>query len=334
MTLLLRGEPHDQPHQTPIRSKTDSENQELSDVFKGVPVAQFWRMDLQKMQRHKCLENGDCLMARIRTIKPEFWLHEDLSEFAPETHMLAAALLNYADDEGFFKANPKLVKAACCPLRDDSVSVQVMLTELVSIDYIELFTGSDGKMYGLIRKFTQHQIVNRPSASKIKELQSVNKHSLISHGINNEHSQPERKGTGKGKEQGKEPDTPPNPIEGESADNNHPDDKSKPSNDSEPPEDNNVDFAFEKFQVIARQCNLPVPKALNKIRRTKLLARLNQHGIDVWFEALNKIQNSKYLRGEVNGFRATIDFMLAEPSFQKIIEGNFDDQSLTRKEKW
>ena len=42
-------------------------------------------------------------MARIRTIKPDFWKHEDLSALPEITHMLAAALLNHADDEGFFK---------------------------------------------------------------------------------------------------------------------------------------------------------------------------------------------------------------------------------------
>ena len=35
-------------------------------------------------------------MARIRTLKPEFWKHEGLSELPEATHMLAAALLNYA----------------------------------------------------------------------------------------------------------------------------------------------------------------------------------------------------------------------------------------------
>ena len=55
-------------------------------------------------------------MARIRTIKPEFWRHEDLSALPADTHMLAAALLNYADDEGYFNANPKLVEAECFPV--------------------------------------------------------------------------------------------------------------------------------------------------------------------------------------------------------------------------
>lgn len=109
-------------------------------------------------------------MPRIRTVKPEFWQHEDLSELPPEVHMLAAALLNYADDEGYFNANPKLVKAACCPLRDDSTSIRRSLDLLSSVGYLRLGQGEDGKQYGHIVKFCEHQRVDRKKASKIKSL--------------------------------------------------------------------------------------------------------------------------------------------------------------------
>lgn len=109
-------------------------------------------------------------MARIRTIKPDFWRHEQLSEMPEATHMLAAALLNYADDEGYFNANPKLVQAECCPLREPSVSIQDSLAALASIGYLVLGKGADGRAYGAIAKFTTHQRVNRPAKSKIKEL--------------------------------------------------------------------------------------------------------------------------------------------------------------------
>ena len=89
-------------------------------------------------------------MARIRTIKPEFWRHEELSVLPEATHLSAAALLNYADDEGFFNANPKLVSSKCCPLREPTVSVPASLTALAAIEYIRLGTGSDGKRYGQI----------------------------------------------------------------------------------------------------------------------------------------------------------------------------------------
>ena len=114
-------------------------------------------------------------MARIRTIKPDFWKHEDLSELPPETHMLAAALLNYSDDEGYFKANPKLVKADCCPLREDSSNIRRSLDDLSNIGYIKLFTGTDGKEYGQVIKFLEHQRVDRAKPSTIKKLEDSTK---------------------------------------------------------------------------------------------------------------------------------------------------------------
>lgn len=140
-------------------------------------------------------------MARIRTIKPEFWTHEDLSALPAETHMLAAALLNHSDDEGYFNAHPGLVKAACCPLREDSVSVQSGLKQLCGVGYIRVGTGTDGKHYGHVITFDSHQRVNRPTESKIKHLVSEWEPSVTNHGVITEPSPPERKGMeGKGKE--------------------------------------------------------------------------------------------------------------------------------------
>lgn len=139
-------------------------------------------------------------MARIRTIKPEFWKHEELSELPEITHMLAAALLGYADDEGYFNANPALVKSECLPLRESSVSTQDSLRQLANIGYIQLGRGADGKRYGQVVKFDEHQRVNRATDSKIKAIGVVWEDSSSTHEGLSESSPPE----GKGREQGKE----------------------------------------------------------------------------------------------------------------------------------
>lgn len=139
-------------------------------------------------------------MARIRTIKPEFWKHEELSALPEPTHMLAGALLNYADDEGYFNANPALVKAECCPLREPSVSVPDSLKSLSKMGYIQLGSTPDGKRYGRIVKFDEHQRVNRPTPSKIKTLGVVWEASPTTHTQITEASPPE----GKGKEGNRE----------------------------------------------------------------------------------------------------------------------------------
>jgi len=52
---------------------------------------------------------------RIRTIKPEFWQSETMASIHKDSRLLAIALLNYADDEGFFFAVPQVIQGALFP---------------------------------------------------------------------------------------------------------------------------------------------------------------------------------------------------------------------------
>lgn len=112
-------------------------------------------------------------MPRIRTIKPEFWLDEDLATVSSDAALLAIGLLNISDDEGFFNANPALVKAAIFPIRETSGTTTVLLQELSSVGYLSLFSGSDSKSYGHVTNFLAHQVINKPKPSKIKGLRCV-----------------------------------------------------------------------------------------------------------------------------------------------------------------
>lgn len=112
-------------------------------------------------------------MARIRTIKPTFWTDEDMAEVSEAACLLAIGLLNYADDEGYFNANPKLIKAAVFPLREPSGSIPVLLQELSDCGYIRLFSAQNGKRFGLIINFTKHQVINKKTTSKIKEMDLI-----------------------------------------------------------------------------------------------------------------------------------------------------------------
>jgi hypothetical protein len=134
-------------------------------------------------------------MARIRTIKPEFYTNEELSKLPEVTHYgMASGLLTYADDEGYFNANPGLIKAAVFPLREPSVSIHDMLTQLSSVGYLRFGSAADGKRYGHVVKFDEHQRVNRPTPSKIKDLTIQWDESVTPHGVLSESSPLERKG--------------------------------------------------------------------------------------------------------------------------------------------
>lgn len=144
-------------------------------------------------------------MARIRTIKPEMATDEDLAECSVEAQLLAMRILTHADDYGYFKANAKLVKAACFPLLDyDSLKVHGVLTELSRAGYIRLFEGSNGKEFGLILGFTKHQKVNRPTASKIQPFDNEDARQIrplkefTESSVSPHEELPQEQGTGKG----------------------------------------------------------------------------------------------------------------------------------------
>ena len=120
---------------------------------------------------------------RIRTVKPEFWKNPDLARLGEFTRLLALALLNYADDEGFFVADPVLMRGELFPFLEGSRSIQVSLTELANVGYVELYNGVNGRLYGKVATFKRHQRINRPSPSKIKECIDFSEGSLSAQGV-------------------------------------------------------------------------------------------------------------------------------------------------------
>ena len=105
---------------------------------------------------------------RIRTIKPEFWMHEGLCGKSEFTRLLAIALLNWADDEGYFLANPVLIRGQVFPFLDDSTKIPRALQDLSSVGWIDLGSDDQGRSVGKIKNFSKHQRVDKPNASKLK----------------------------------------------------------------------------------------------------------------------------------------------------------------------
>ena len=109
-------------------------------------------------------------MPRIRTIKPEFWISEDIAQLSSDAALLAIGLLNFCDDEGYFRGLPAVIKSQVFPLRNDIDlnTLSGLLNELVGINYICFMECKDGRSYGHICKFKDHQKVSKFTASKIK----------------------------------------------------------------------------------------------------------------------------------------------------------------------
>ena len=108
-------------------------------------------------------------MPRIRTIKPEFWRNKALAQQKEFTRLLAIALLNMADDEGYFEADEALIRGDVFPFEKDCRRIHGGLSELSRIGYVAIFEHSTKGKIGLVIAFQKHQVINRPTPSKLKQ---------------------------------------------------------------------------------------------------------------------------------------------------------------------
>lgn len=105
-------------------------------------------------------------MARIRTIKPDFWTSEQVMDCKPLTRLLFIGLWNFADDYGRALVAPRTIKAQVMPGDDVSGDdVQTMLNELNSFGLISFYS-ADGKEYFEITGW-KHQKIDNPSKYKV-----------------------------------------------------------------------------------------------------------------------------------------------------------------------
>lgn len=93
-------------------------------------------------------------MARIRTIKPEFFTSEDIVSLSPLARLLYIALWCEADKRGRMTWKPKTFKMRWLP--GDRCDITVLCTELVEAGLVELY----GNDLAVIPGFERHQHVN------------------------------------------------------------------------------------------------------------------------------------------------------------------------------
>jgi hypothetical protein len=108
-------------------------------------------------------------MARIRTIKPEFFTHWDLYELEKETglpiRVAFAGLWTQADREGRFQWIPQQLKLGCLPY--DEIDFSRVLHALATRGFIKKYT-VDEREFGYIPGFLDHQVINnRETPSKL-----------------------------------------------------------------------------------------------------------------------------------------------------------------------
>jgi hypothetical protein len=146
-------------------------------------------------------------MARIRTIKPEFFQHETLFE-AEETSKLPlrlayVGLWTQCDRDGRFEWRPRQLKLNVLPY--DNCDFSAVLSTLESNGFIVRYD-ADGKSFGCIPSWTEHQYINsREPSSTIPAPTETNTEKIqisveSDTGTSSVRALREGKGTGTGKE--------------------------------------------------------------------------------------------------------------------------------------
>jgi hypothetical protein len=265
-------------------------------------------------------------MARIRTIKPEFWTSEQVTECSLSARLLFIGLWNFADDGGNLSASCKTAKMQIFPA--DNIDVEPLIDELISIGLLVVYCVSDRNYWHITG--WHHQVINRPSPLKFPEY-SVSAQLPIS-----DHSREERKGKeGKGVNSNtnvllvNSPSALPVPSEhGESVEIiNFP--KLKTSTETT----ELLRCVGEGWNELAHSFRLPTIGKLTDKRKSWVVARAKELVSDYEFEnpidgfsfLFEKIKSSKFLRGEANGFRCSFDFAFNQTSFTKIMEGQYEN---------
>ena len=105
-------------------------------------------------------------MARIRTIKPEFWTSAQVMECSPIARLLFIGMWNFADDAGRMAFSPKTLKAQIFPSDDIQIDeVRRLICELSSNDLVHMYL-VDEKEYLQITGW-HHQRIDKPKPSKL-----------------------------------------------------------------------------------------------------------------------------------------------------------------------
>ena len=111
---------------------------------------------------------GETNMARIRTVKPDLFKHEDLFEAEIETglplRLAFIGLFTCCDREGRFKWRPRVLKLDVLP--HDTVDFSRVLHALATRGFLVHYK-VDGEEYGAIPTFLRHQTINNKETASV-----------------------------------------------------------------------------------------------------------------------------------------------------------------------
>lgn len=97
-------------------------------------------------------------MARIRTVKPEFWTDSTIVQLTPYARLLYIGMWNFADDYGCIDDDPLQLKLQILPA--DDVDPETLITELLESGRVTRCANDEGQTFLRIRTWDRHQKVD------------------------------------------------------------------------------------------------------------------------------------------------------------------------------
>jgi hypothetical protein len=250
-------------------------------------------------------------MARIRSVHPGLFTDEAFAFLSDAAQMFIVGLWTECDDQGAFVWSPNTLRLKLRPGKDGPVDL--LLDELEAANVILSYT-HEGRKYGLVRNFLKYQRPKKPNLihfipEKFRTYNGLRQDSSELHN-DEEHEVPHQFPTS-------------SEISNQMEDGGDKMEDGGGVIDTPSPQ-----IAIDAWNETAARIKIPRKQAITPEHRKKIGLRIKElGGIRGWFLMLKKIENSKYLRGEINGWRVTLDWVLSPKNLAKIMEGNYDDKS-------
>jgi hypothetical protein len=103
-------------------------------------------------------------MSRIRTVKPEFWASEQITNLNRDARLLFIGIWNFSDDSGIHSRKAGTLRAEIFPVDEDitSAKVEAMIAELIEQGLVDEYE-VNGKGYIRATGWAKHQRIDRPT---------------------------------------------------------------------------------------------------------------------------------------------------------------------------
>lgn len=265
-------------------------------------------------------------MARIRSIKPQFWDDTKVGKLSRDARLLYIGLWNFCDDLGVVINNTIWLRSKVFPY--DQIQLPQMekwLEELVRLGFICLFSHK-GEEFIYLPNFTRHQKINKPNYVDVcvpklllnKIVEQLLCDSLNNHGTITESSVPIE-------EEGED-------IEYISTSSNE-EDREEASSSPSGCTDQGEKVDFKRVVSLYHSICVDYSKleTLSATRKNKIKLRFKEMGCDYnKLETLfRKMQDSKFMKGDNSrNWKAGFDWLFQnDKNWPKVLEGKYDNSA-------